>query len=98
MRQLGVGVIALTALLAHSLPPAAAQQASRPACPAGRAADGSCVNPQLAQSVQSMTLMMAQPKFSYTAPARLPQDDSSVPLRPDIRELGFLHSFSFRLP
>jgi hypothetical protein len=97
MRQASRSLLAAALVAAFAAGPAAAQQA-RPNCPAGRTADGACVDAQLAQSVKSMTLMMAQPKFSYTAPSRLPQDDGSVLLRPDIRELGLLHSFSIRLP
>ena len=44
-------------------------------CPAGRAANGACVNPSLADSMTLNAVITSQPKLSYTAYPILPSFD-----------------------
>lgn len=65
-------------------------------CTEGRLLSGECVAPSVAQSARRRALILAQPKFSYSAPNRLPIDDfdPAVP-RPQIEELNRLYSDDF---
>jgi hypothetical protein len=56
-------------------------------CPEGRAISGECVNPGLAIGARKSVLAYTQPKFSYTAPARLPVEDRDNPISPVWHEL-----------
>lgn len=47
-------------------------------CPEGRLASGDCINPAMAASLRQNSVMMAQPKFSYSAPPRLPSRDGVI--------------------
>ncbi|HEX2589919.1 MAG TPA: hypothetical protein VHL34_00380 [Rhizomicrobium sp.] len=49
------------------------------ACPGGMTSDGKCVNPKLARSMREGVIAFSQPKFSYSAPARLPSEDADAP-------------------
>ena len=64
--------ILLSAALAGGLGYAADAQER---CLEGRAADGKCVNPRLAQVMRQSTIIATQPKISYTAPLNLPVED-----------------------
>jgi hypothetical protein len=44
-------------------------------CLEGRAMDGRCTNPRLAQVMRQSTIIATQPKISYTAPLNLPLED-----------------------
>lgn len=56
-----------------------AQDAAKPKyCAEGRLASGACINPVLAAAMRAQSIIMAQPKFSYTAPARLPSRDYAL--------------------
>jgi hypothetical protein len=56
-----------------------AQDAAKPKyCAEGRLASGACINPLLAAAMRAQSIIMAQPKFSYTAPARLPSRDYAL--------------------
>ena len=45
------------------------------ACPEGRAANGQCVNPGLADTMRQVGVIYSQPKISYTHYPLLPSDD-----------------------
>ena len=49
--------------------------ASQERCPEGRTLSGQCVNPTLARVMRKQTVIYTQPKFSYTAPLYLPNED-----------------------
>jgi len=67
-------IVALVLALGAMTGAALAQQP--PArCAEGRALNGECVNSSLAVAMRKQTLAVSQPKFSYTAPARLPSED-----------------------
>jgi hypothetical protein len=59
-------------------------------CLEGRLITGECVNEHLAQSTRDLAMSMAQPKFSYSAPARLPNGDYVLGPQTNIRELNSL--------
>jgi hypothetical protein len=44
-------------------------------CPAGKAANGQCVNPALVQTGQQTAIILSQPKISETAYPVLPSQD-----------------------
>jgi hypothetical protein len=48
------------------------------ACPEGRAANGQCVNPSLADAMRRGAVIYAHPKLSYTHYPVLPSADWSV--------------------
>lgn len=48
------------------------------ACPSGQAANGACVNPSLANTVQVNMLVGSQPQLSYTAFPVMPSDDGTT--------------------
>lgn len=71
--------------------------ATRPnVCTEGRLLSGECVAPSVAQVARRRALILAQPKFSYSAPNRLPIDDfdPAVP-RPHIEDLNKLYKDDF---
>jgi hypothetical protein len=47
------------------------------ACPEGRAANGQCVNPGLADAMRQTAMIYSQPKISDTQYPVLPSDDGS---------------------
>ncbi len=71
--------IATTLLLASTLcltvatAPVAAER-----CAEGRTASGKCVDPRLARLMRHETLVMTQPKLSYSAPPTMPGDGDVV--------------------
>ena len=66
-------VLLAGSLLAMSIGAAAAQAQDN--CPAGRAADGTCVNGSLAELMQQNAIIYSQPLISYTAYPVLPTGD-----------------------
>ena len=44
-------------------------------CPEGKAFNGDCVNPALAEAIRKTAIIFAQPKLSQTAYPVLPADD-----------------------
>ncbi len=71
------------------LPLAAAAEKPK-ACLEGQLVTGECVNEHLAESTRDLAISMAQPKFSYTAPARLPNGDYGLGPQTNIRDLNAL--------
>lgn len=60
---------------------------AQPSCPEGRTLTGTCVKPELAESVRKTVMVFTQPKLSYSAPPVLPSEDGAyAPLR-DANEL-----------
>lgn len=47
-------------------------------CPEGRTASDVCINPHLARLMRHQSIVMTQPKLSYTAPPVMPDDSDIV--------------------
>ena len=62
-------------------------------CPEGRTLAGTCVDPGLARAMRSGVIANSQPKFSYTAPARLPSEDRGYQVSPQLHEIYQLFTF-----
>jgi hypothetical protein len=72
LTKLTLSVLAGGALFAALATSAGAEDKK---CTEGTLATGECVNPVLGMRMRSRALILAQPKFSYSAPAYLPEDD-----------------------
>lgn len=70
--------VAITGIVLSALTAPALSQAPT-ACREGRLADGTCVNPVLAQVMRQSTIIATQPKISNTAPLNLPFEDALYP-------------------
>jgi hypothetical protein len=80
----------LTAML-----PVAALGAEKKPCREGTTVTGTCVSESLAMRSRTRGLILAQPKFSYSAPPYLPEDDYNPAIqREHLQELNAL----FRTP
>ena len=67
--RFGMGVVGATLLSAAS---------AQAACSSGQAANGACVNPNLANTMQVNMLIGSQPQLSYTAYPVMPSDDATT--------------------
>ncbi len=47
-------------------------------CSEGKSASGQCINPHLARMMRHQSILMTQPKLSYTAPLSMPDDKDVV--------------------
>lgn len=47
-------------------------------CSEGKTASGKCINPHLARMMRHQSVLMTQPKLSYTAPLFMPGDKDVV--------------------
>lgn len=78
----------ITAMLgAAMLLGAVASAGAQNACPEGRTLSGACVKPDLAQAMRRSTIVDTQPKFSYTSPPMLPNEDYDYRRPPDFGEI-----------
>jgi hypothetical protein len=68
-------------LLAFSSAPVVAL----PKCPEGRTASGACVNAPLAGAARQGTIVLTQPKLSYTGRPTLPNQDRKYDVLRDRR-------------
>jgi hypothetical protein len=59
-------------------------------CSEGKLADGTCVDEKLGEGSRDLAQSMAQPKFSYSAPSRLPNRDRALGPGPNIKDLNAL--------
>jgi spore coat protein U-like protein len=81
--------VLVAAALAASVIAAAAQ--ARRSCPEGRLADGTCINPDLAQDLRIGSIALAQSKLSMTNPPVLPSQDALYDVPRDHHEIRSLH-------
>jgi hypothetical protein len=71
--------------------------ASQERCPDGRTLSGQCVNPVLARVMRKQTIISTQPKFSYTAPLYLPNEERFYTSGRDHHEISHFFGGPVRL-
>jgi hypothetical protein len=74
MRHIFMTFLIASAFMAAGEAPASAKGK----CTEGTTASGACVNPHLARLLRRQTILLTQPKLSFTAPPVLPGDDEVV--------------------
>lgn len=67
-----------TAVLSASMLVATAPSGAKERCTEGRTASGVCVNPHLARLMRQQSIVMTQPKLSFTAPLVMPGDEEVI--------------------
>lgn len=77
MRHIVKMLVIATYLSAAMLVTVASASAEK-RCTEGRTASGACVNPHLARLMRHQSIVMTQPKLSFTAPLVMPDDDETV--------------------
>jgi hypothetical protein len=67
-------------------------------CPDGKTFTGSCLKPELGETVRKQVFVFTQPKISYTAPPVLPSEDGIYAIPRDYHELQVIYGVGANAP
>lgn len=86
-------IIGLAAILGVACLSTALPAAAQAKCPAGRTLAGTCANAAQMDDLRLTTIILAQPKISFSAPPLLPQQDGDYSVPRDRGEVWANHHY-----